>query len=304
MNTPIDQALTTTYLIEQLCSEEYHARPEFSSSQLKDMLRSSAHFYSHHIAKEHEQETKKHLDFGSLAHTLFLEPDTFESEFIVLAADTPRRPTEIMLNAKKPAADTLSRIEFWKQFDAEHGHKTVIDQEQLDGAKRIVSNLATLTTYNFIQNEYGLAEASIFFNDPTFDLQLRIRPDWHIPPCINFPNGLIIDVKTTRDARQFGFSKQCSDYSYDLSAAMYREGFQQYYDTEEKPPFIFMVAENTAPFNVKQYSATELFLNFGEERYHKAKGLLAESLLLNEWHGYSTELEEINLPLYITKQAL
>ena len=41
--------LPTAQLIEGLSNDEYHARPEFSSSQLKDMLRSGAHFYSKNI---------------------------------------------------------------------------------------------------------------------------------------------------------------------------------------------------------------------------------------------------------------
>ena len=149
-----------------------------------------------------------------------------------------------------------------------------------------------------------MAEASIFFTDPAFDLELRIRPDWHIAPCSAFPNGLILDLKTTTDARAHGFAKKCGDFCYDLSAAMYREGFQEYYGTDEKPPFVFLVAESSIPFNVKQYKASELFLSVGETRYNKAKELLAESLLINEWDGYSLELEEIFLPSYLTKQAL
>lgn len=304
MNAFIEQELNAPSMIEQLSNDDYHARPEFSSSQLKDILRSGAHFYSHNIIKEHERETKKHLDFGSLAHALFLEPHVFADEFIVVPADAPKRPTEVMLKAKNPSADSLARIEFWENFDAQNGSKTEISQEQLDGANRIVNNLRSLSTFQFMKNEYGMAEASIFFADPIYGLQLRVRPDWHIPPCKNFPNGLIVDVKTSRDARHFGFSKQCGEYGYDLSAVMYREGFQQYYDTEDKPPFIFLVAENTAPFNVKQYKASDLLLSVGEAKYSKAKALLAESLLINEWDGYSKELEDINLPAYMTKQAL
>ena len=39
-------------------------------------------------------------------------------------------------------------------------------------------------------------------------------------------------------------------------------------------------------------------------RYNKAKELLAESLLINEWDGYSLEMEDLFLPSYMTKQAL
>ncbi len=276
-------------LIEHMSNEEYHSRPEFSSSQLKDMLRSGAHFYSHNIIKEHERETKKHLDFGTLAHTLFLEPEQFENEFVV----GPKFDRRTKAGKEEAAA-----------WEAANVGKIIIDQEQLNGAKRIAENLRTLSSYKYMQNNYGMAEASIFFIDPVFDLSLRIRPDWHIAPCSTFPNGLILDVKTSTDARPFKFSRSCADFGYDLSASMYREGFQQYYSTEDKPDFIFLVAESSAPFLVKQYKASDLFLSVGDARYNRSKALLAESVLIDEWRGYSEDLEEIYLPSYMTKQAL
>ena len=296
--------LPAASLIEKMSNDEYHARPEFSSSQLKDLLRSGAHFYSHNIIKEHERETKKHLDFGTLAHTLFLEPEQFHNEFAVIPADAPKPPTDVMRNAKNPSEDSIKRVQWWDAFAAEHGTKITISAEQLAGAKRIAENLMKLSSYADMQNNYGMPEASIFFTDPVYDLPLRIRPDWHIAPCSAFPNGLILDLKTTNDARPHAFSKKCADFGYDLSAAMYREGFQQYYQTEEKPPFVLLTAESAIPFNVKQYKASDLFLSVGEVRYNKSKELLAESLLINEWDGYSLEMEDLFLPAYMTKQAL
>jgi exodeoxyribonuclease VIII len=272
-----------------MSNEEYHASPEFSSSQLKDILRSSAHFYSNNILKENERESKKHFDFGTLAHTLFLEPEQFENEFVI-GPKFDRRTKE----GKAEAA----------AWEAANQGKIIIDQEMLEGATRIAENLRSLSSYEIMQNNPGMAEASIFFTDPIYGLNLRVRPDYHIIPCDEFPNGLIMDVKTSTDARQFKFSKSCADFGYDISAAMYREGFQQYYKTEEMPEFFFLVAESTAPFNVKQYRASSLFLSIGEQRYNKAKELLAESLLINEWDGYPTELEDITLPQYMLKQAI
>lgn len=287
MNSIIE--LPTTSLIEHMSNEEYHASPEFSSSQLKDILRSSAHFYSNNILKENERESKKHFDFGTLAHTLFLEPEQFENEFVV-GPKFDRRTKE----GKAEAA----------AWEAANQGKIIIDQEMLEGATRIAENLRSLSSYEIMQNNPGMAEASIFFTDPIYGLNLRVRPDYHIIPCDEFPNGLIMDVKTSTDARQFKFSKSCADFGYDISAAMYREGFQQYYKTEEMPEFFFLVAESTAPFNVKQYRASSLFLSIGEQRYNKAKELLAESLIINEWKGYSTDLEDITLPQYMLKQAI
>jgi exodeoxyribonuclease VIII len=272
-----------------MSNDEYHASPEFSSSQLKDILRSRAHFHSNNILKENERESKKHFDFGTLAHTLFLEPEQFENEFVV-GPKFDRRTKE----GKAEAA----------AWEAANQGKIIIDQEMLDGARRIAENLRLLSSYQIMQNFKGMAEASIFFTDPVYGLKLRVRPDYHIIPCDEFPNGLILDVKTTTDARPFKFSKSCADFGYDISAAMYREGFQQHYKTEEKPEFFFLVGESAVPFLGKQYRASSLFLSIGEQRYNKAKELLAEPLITNEWKGYSTELEDISLPQYMLNQAI
>lgn len=289
MNTIPQLLQSSDQLIQGMSNDEYHARPEYSSSQLKDLLRSAAHFYSNNILKEVERETKAAMNFGTLAHTLFLEPEQFENEFVV-APKFERR-------TKAGKEEALA----WEQ--ANQG-KILVDAEQVEAAKRIVINLQKLSSYADMQNNYGMAEASIFFTDPVYDLPLRIRPDWHIAPCKAFPNGLILDLKTTTDARAHAFSKKCSDFGYDLSASMYREGFQQYYQTEQKPDFVLLVAESSIPFNVKQYKASDLFLSVGDTRYNKAKELLAESLLINEWDGYSLEMEDLFLPSYMTKQAL
>lgn len=287
MNSVIQ--LPTTSLIERMSNDEYHACPEFSSSQLKDILRSSAHFHSNNILKENERETKKHLDFGTLAHTLFLEPEQFENEFVI----GPKFDRRTKAGKEEAAA-----------WEAANQGKIIIDEDMLQGAKRIANNLRGLSSYQLMQDHYGKAEASIFFTDPVYGLNLRIRPDYHIVPCEAFPNGLQFDVKTTTDARPFKFMRSCADFGYDISAAMYREGFQQHYGTAEKPEFIFLVAESSAPFNVKQYRASDLFLSIGERRYNKAKELLAESLLIDKWNGYSTELEDISLPQYMLNQAI
>jgi exodeoxyribonuclease VIII len=277
------------HLIEKMSNDEYHACPEFSSSQLKDMNRSAAHFYVNSISKEAKKETTSAMSFGTLVHTMFLEPEQFEKEFVI----APKFDRRTKAGKEEAAA--------WEEANA---GKLLVTDEDVENATRMATNLRTLSTYKAMQDNFGMAEASIFFTDPMYDLPLRIRPDYHIPPCGALPNGLIIDLKTTDDARPMAFSRTCGNFYYDLSAAMYREGFQQHYGTEDKPPFIFLVAERNTPFNVKQYRASDLFISIGDERYKKSKQLLAESLLIDEWSGYSTDLEDIFLPQYLTNQAL
>lgn len=302
MNTQV--IVPNTSMVECMSNDEYHAHPAFSSSQLKDLLRSAAHFYVNSITREVKKEATAAMDLGTLVHTLFLEPDAFESEYQLMPEDAPARPTSAQINAKKPSDETIARIAWWQQFEENTAGKQIISLADYETAIAMAEKLRTLSMYSVMQNNPGMPEASIFFTDPIYGLQLRIRPDWHIPPCDAFPNGLIIDLKTTDDARPHAFSNTCDKFCYDLSAAMYQEGFQEYYQTDEKPDFIFLVAERKAPFNVKQYKASDLFISCGEQRYKQSKSLLAESMLVNEWHGYSLALEEIHMPSYRLNEVM
>lgn len=280
---------STSQLIAKMSNDEYHACPEFSSSQLKDMLRSAAHFYVNNISKESKKEASSVMNFGTLVHTMFLEPDQFENEFVI----APKFDRRTKVGKEEALA--------WEQ--ANQG-KILVTEEDIDSATRMATNLRTLSIFEEMQKHPGMPEASFFFKDPIYGLQLRTRPDWHIAPCDAWPNGLILDLKTTDDARPQAFSRTCGNFSYDISASMYREGFQEFYKTEEKPPFIFLVAERNTPFNVKQYKASDLFLAVGDNRYNKAKSKLAESLLVDEWDGYTKNLEDIHLPQYLIKDAV
>lgn len=183
--------LPTASLIEKMSNDEYHACPEFSSSQLKDMNRSAAHFYVNSITKEAKKEASTAMNFGTLVHTMFLEPEQFENEFVI----APKFDRRTKVGKEEAAA--------WEQ--ANEG-KMLVSEEDVENASRMSENLRSLSIYKAMQDNYGMAEASFFFTDPVFGLNLRIRPDWHIAPCKAFPNGLIIDLKTTDDARPMAFS--------------------------------------------------------------------------------------------------
>lgn len=281
--------MNATKIVTDMTNADYHAQPAFSSSQLKDMLRSAAHFYAHNISNEIEHKETESMSLGTLTHTLFLEPEKFDDEYIIMPKFDRR---------------TKEGKAAYAEFEAQAAGKIIIDEEQHQAALGMAKNLKTLSIYGEMQKYDGLAEASIFFTDPTFNLDLRVRPDYFILPCDKYPNGLLIDLKTTDDARDKAFSSICGKFAYDLSAAMYRQGVQIAYETEDKPDFIFLVAERNAPFNVKQYKASDLFLATGELRYQQAKQSLAESLLMKRWAGYDLDLEDINLPAYISNAYL
>lgn len=266
-------------IIIGMSNADYHALPSVSSSQLKTILRSPAHYKAAYLSGAPRKEPTASMVLGSLTHTLFLEPEQYGSEYII-APKWDARTTE----------GKAIRAAF---IDAAEG-KTVIDADQLATAQAMADALCGHQIHEAMTG--GHAEASIFWTDDQTGLACRIRPDYHIAPCDMWPTGLIIDVKSTDDARADAFARTCVIFGYDLSAAMYCDGFQTHYGTDEPPLFLLLVVERDSPHAVACYECSPEMLDKGSEKYRKALELLTICKLSGEWPGYDSGIQLLNLP--------
>lgn len=266
-------------IIHSLSNAEYHALPSVSSSMLKTILRSPAHYADAYLSEKPRKEPTASMVLGSLTHTLFLEPEQFNSEYIIATAwDARTKEGKAVRDAFLAAAEG----------------KTVITQEQHDTARMMAKALRGHAINEAMTD--GNAEASIFWTDDHTGLACRIRPDYHIAPSDVWPAGLIIDVKSTDDARAEAFARTCVNFGYDLSAAMYCDGFQQHYVTTEPPLFLLLVVERDSPHAVACYECSPEMLDKGNEKYRKAMQLLADSTASGEWPAYDEGIQLLNLP--------
>lgn len=268
-------------IILGMSNAEYHALPSVSSSKLKTILRSPAHYHAAYLAGAPRKEPTASMVLGSLTHTLFLEQEQYSSEYII-APDCDRRTKEgkAVYAAFQDAADGM----------------TIITAEQRDTAHDMARALCGHQIHEAMTG--GHAEASIFWTDDQTGLACRIRPDYHIAPCEMWPTGLIIDVKTTDDARSDAFARTCVNFGYDLSAAMYCDGFQHHHGTTELDPplFLLLVVERDAPHAVACYECSPEMLDKGEEKYRKALEWLENCQRTDNWPGYDAGIQLLNLP--------
>ncbi len=268
-------------IILGMSNNDYHALPSVGSSKLKTILRSPAHYHAAYLSGAPRKEPTASMVLGSLTHTLFLEPEQYGNEYII---------------APKWDARTSEGKAIRAAFvDAAEG-KTVIDNDQMATAQAMANALCGHQIHEAMTG--GHAEASIFWTDDQTGLACRIRPDYHIAPCDMWPTGLIIDVKSTDDARAEAFARTCVNFGYDLSAAMYCDGFQQHYGTTElEPPlFLLLVVERDEPHAVICYECSPEMLDKGHMKYRTAMNLLAESTASGNWPGYDDGIQLLNLP--------
>ena len=266
-------------MILGLSNADYHALPSVSSSQLKTILRSPAHYADAYLYGKPRKEPTASMVLGSLTHTLFLEPEQYGSEYII---------------APKWDARTTEGKAIREAFLAEAEGKTVIDADQLATAQAMANALCGHAIHEAMTG--GHAEASIFWQDEQTGLACRIRPDYHIAPSDIWPTGLIIDVKTTDDARAEAFARTCVNFGYDLSAAMYCDGFRQHYGADEPPLFLLLVVERDAPYAVTCYECSPEMLDKGAGKYRQALEWLENCQRTDNWPGYNDGIQLLNLP--------
>lgn len=258
-------------IVYDLPAPLYHAdREVFSSTMLKPLLLSPAHFLAARLAPHSRSDDK---DFGALLHTLVLEPDTLNDGFAVLP-------------------DRFSSTD-GRSFRESNPGRICVTLARFREAQALAGRIQDATYKGrpfrrFI--EEGKVEPSIYYTDEVTRLPCRIRPDL-MHPEITF------DLKSTRHGSASEFQRQAVDLHYDLSAFMYCLGRVVLEGGSRPKPFVIVAAETSAPYCVQFRTASQEFLVNGREKYVWALSTLKACSEQNHWPGLDTD-EELGLDVW------
>lgn len=139
--------------------------------------------------------------------------------------------------------------------------------------------------------ETAQIEKSLYWNDPDTGVLCKARPDLLL-------NNSIADLKTTKDASPWSFSKEIDKYGYHIQAAMICEALSIVKKMDIKT-FRFIVIEKSAPYVTTIYKLDQKSLDKGKEEFKHFLACYKQCLKTNEWPGY--EAQEISLPGYAFK---
>lgn len=270
---PIPGASPNCYALE-ISDDEYHAScPGASSSALKKLLRSPAHYQAYLSEKDVDTADRK---FGRAVHALLLEPAVFLDKFAVWSE---------------------GRRAGWKyeEFCEQHPGKTILKEEEHHRAMEAVIALRNCPDFPVGSWLSGLpatathaavpaarCEFTIVWTDEETGLQCKARIDAH--GCI--PQPLAMDVKTTDDARKASFVRQFMKLHYDLQATHYRAALKAFYG--EEFPFLFAAVEAKAPHASGIFGMSAAMLANGEEKRRYAMARLARCIDSGVWPAYQT----------------
>lgn len=250
--------------------QRYHASEGLSQSMIKRILRSPAH------ARVPVEETPA-MRFGRAVHTAVLEPHLFEKEYAILPADC-------QVGSGKGQRER--KAEFEAQAAAQG--QTIVSKDDIDRVFAMSEAVWNCPPAAELLRA-GERELSGYWMDPIENIPCRMRIDW-----LNKDAQILVDLKTTQDARKDTFERTAKQNGYREEAAWFLYGISQLTKTEHRT-FMFIVVEVDPPHGVKVYKASELFIQYGLERCSKAAMIYKKCLETNEWPAYPPDVEELDI---------
>ncbi len=243
----------------------YHAGPGISSSGLKKILESPAHF-KHYLEN---RTTTKAMEDGTLIHTAVLEPQVF-GETVVVAPACDRRTTE------------GKRV--WNEFQLMSAGKTVVDSETYLTVCEITKAVkANKLAYKLLKGQHS--EISVYWIDEETGVLCKARAD-HIN------DDLMIDLKSCQNAHAKSFQRTIEIHRYHLSAAYYLDGFAKFMPVKL---FAWLAVEKTPPYGCRFFTAESELLHTGRQEYREALNIYAKCLATDQWPAYEMKFENISL---------
>jgi hypothetical protein len=264
-------------LLPEESNEQYHKRPELSSSDIKHMLDSPMHFHRMVIEKHllPEREPNAAFDLGTCAHECFLIQDT--SAFVALTESIDRR--------------TKEGKEKWARFEQDNMGKRIITLEQYEHLMRMFDVIASNPRVNELYDGCR-PEVGALYIDPATGLPCKFRPD-----ILHMRDRHITDYKTCMSAAPHEFGKAVARYHYHLSAAHYMAGANVLWPGQIQD-YYFIAQEKTEPYAIAIYKMERSdilrSMNFRAELMAKIK----EHYESGSWPDWSTNDISLSIPSY------
>ena len=275
--------IPTPGIYRDVPASDYHDRakwPFYSRSDLSLVLRSPAHWKA---AQDNPPEPTPAMRFGTLCHTVVLEPDRLWIENVV----PPK------WDARKPEGKKI-RDAF--QAEQEANPRNIVTDADVERAQRIAE---AVWKDEYTRHVLGLGEREVSYvwQHPPTGLTCRCRTDVVAGDC-----NLLADFKTAADAQPEAFSKAIYNNGLHRQAAWYLDGVNAAHGETVVDRFLFVVAEKEPPFACGVYVLDKEDIERGRVQNEAAIRKLAYCLENDEWPGYANNITPIGIPRWARRE--
>lgn len=270
-------------LKDGITNAEYHGSGELSRSTAWSLLQSCPAKVRYDM--NNRKPSSPALVIGSGFHTATLEPEKLDDEFAV-------KPSEIdgqgpRTKHYKEAFELMQKSEPDKQWLAPADYDLILEMAG--------SALENPVLRHYMADIDKVVEGTGYFEME--GAKCKVRPDLYIPGA-----GVVIDLKSTQDASNRGFTKSVRQFGYLFQACWYMHALRL---LGEKPKqFVFIAVEKTAPYATAAYTIKESDINKQFSNMERACQLWATCQSSGIWPGYSDMVETLDLGSQITNNRL
>lgn len=257
--------------------DDYARWPAVNYSRLK-AIRSSASKCKY--AMDHPKDPTPAMVLGSSLHVATLEPARFDEMFFV-RPECDRRTKE----GKAIYAQAMAEA---------NGRLMIEDGEELDLVRNMAAAIHASKAAKPFLTEPGQNEVSALWLDDETGLMCKARFDRLIPEFSLFGLAVVVEIKTTRDAQEWSFGKDCHTMGYAVQAASYCHGASRILG--KLPAHVFIAVENTPPHDMQVHMLDDAGLQTGLLQYRSMLNRYAECVKSGEWPGYPDKLNVLSLP--------
>lgn len=259
-------------ILHDLDERDYHARPELSSTQARQILDSPARY---RWGLDHPRPSTAAFDVGTAAH----------SKILGVGAGVVAYPDEHLTASGN--VSTKAATAAWADEQRANG-LTPVSPDQIAAVDAMAEAVLAHVEARALLEQPGHAEASVFATCDETGIDLRARFDYL--PELDSTEPIAVDVKTTAgraDAREFG--KSVANYGYHIQQGHYLEALRL--DTgRDDIGFRFLVVEKSAPHFVGVIELDSYYGDIGIEDARRARRILRECTVTDTW---PTGLEDI-----------
>lgn len=267
--------------------DDYAAIDAVNASTLKGFSRTPAHVL--HELQTGGKDRTPSLDLGWLFHVAVLEPERFESSFVV-----------------PPRVDRRTKVgkAIWAEFEAANPGKEFIDTADLEKILAMKKSLSAHPTAGPFFSGRGFNEVSILWEDREHGLIEKARID-----RVGFINEwpIVGDLKIAKDAGLRAWERAVMLYGYDISAVHYLAGLETLVPVPAGNPFrrfVFFVVENEPPYLVACYELDDAAIQEGAIKRARYLRTWRQCVETQIWPGYGDGIGQCSLPAWAFKNYI
>lgn len=260
--------------------EEYHARPELSSTGARKLLPPSCPALFKHWRDEGE-EPKRAWDIGHGAHNLVLGAGP---ELVRIGAEEWRSNA---VKADVKAARDEGKVPLRpSEWDTVHAMAEALRAHPFAG--------------KLFEPGSGTPEQTLIWDDGPSGVMCRALLDWLPHPTPG--RFLLTDFKSGRSAAPDKLGRTISDFGYHVQLRFYLAGAQALGLAGEDAEALLVFQETRPPYLVTVSQPDQAAMRIAAIRVREALDLYADCTATDHWPGYSDDVVLTELPPWETRE--